>query len=370
MARAESKFEIYGFAQFDYIQDFNRVNPDWQASLRPSRIPTVDGEFGGDGQTIFSVRQSRFGLTSEQMVGGQPLKVNFEFDLYGVGDDAGQTTMRLRHFYGQWGRLLAGQTYSLFMDIDMFPNVIDYWGPSGMVFLRNPQVRWTLASGDNNLAVALENPNDDIDTGEYDRIYPDNTVQSDLELPDVTAQWRINQSWGHLQAGGILRKVGYESANSPDGDPSGSEIGWGLNLSSNVAVTTGTVRASVVYGEGIASYMNDGGVDMAPDDLSSDPGEVVPLLGVVVYYDHTWNEQYSSSIGYSFTEVDNQAFQTADAFEKGEYASVNLLYTPADNLLFGSELLWGKRTDNDGDSGTDTRLQFSVKYSFSTGNLL
>lgn len=369
-AQADTSFELYGFAQFDYIQDFNRVNPDWEASLRPSRIPTEDGEFGGDGQAIFSVRQSRFGVRSEKMVGGKNLKVNFEFDLYGVGDDAGQTTMRLRHFYGEWGQLLAGQTYSLFMDIDMFPNVIDYWGPSGMVFLRNPQVRWTFLSGDNNLAIALENPSNDIDTGEYDRIYPDNTVQGDQELPDASAQWRMNQPWGHLQLGGILRKVGYESTSSPDGDPSGSEIGWGLNASSNMNVATGTIRASVVYGEGIASYMNDGGVDMAPDDFSSDPGEVVPLLGIVAYYDHRWNDQYSSAIGYSFTEVDNLDGQTGDAFEKGEYASVNLLYAPDQNLLFGSELLWGKRTDNDGDSGTDTRLQFTVKYSFSTGNIL
>jgi len=29
------------------------------------------------------------------------------------------------------------------MDDDMWPNIVDYWGPSGMVFLRNPQIRWT-----------------------------------------------------------------------------------------------------------------------------------------------------------------------------------------------------------------------------------
>ena len=25
------------------------------------------------------------------------------------------------------------------MDPDVFPNTIDYWGPTGMMFLRNPQ---------------------------------------------------------------------------------------------------------------------------------------------------------------------------------------------------------------------------------------
>jgi hypothetical protein len=41
------------------------------------------------------------------------------------------------------GPLLAGQTNSLFMDGDVFPNTIDYWGPAGMVFYRNVQLRWT-----------------------------------------------------------------------------------------------------------------------------------------------------------------------------------------------------------------------------------
>ena len=38
-ARAEDRsFEIYGFAQVDWIQDTKRVNPDWMDAFRPSRI--------------------------------------------------------------------------------------------------------------------------------------------------------------------------------------------------------------------------------------------------------------------------------------------------------------------------------------------
>ena len=28
------------------------------------------------------------------------------------------------------------------MDIDVFPNSVEYWGPNGMVFFRNVQVRY------------------------------------------------------------------------------------------------------------------------------------------------------------------------------------------------------------------------------------
>ncbi len=369
--KSDRSFEVYGFAQADYVQDFNRVNPAWDDTLRPSRIPTADGQYGGDGQAVVSVRQSRLGVQGKLPVGGQPLFTRFEIDMFGVGGDEGQTTIRLRHAYGEWGQILAGQTHSLFMDIDLFPNTIDYWGPSGMVFLRNPQIRWTPVKGDNIFALAIEKPGNDIDEGDIRSVDPTllpggAALQSDEAFPDITAQARMSRDWGHLQLGGILRRLGYETVGGAGNDPDGRETGWGLDLSSNIRFGADTLRLGVVYGEGIASYMNDGGVDLAADGANGFRVEPVPLLGLVAYYDHYWNPRWSTSIGYSSTTVNNQRLQAGDAFEKGEYASVNLLYAPDKRVLMGAEYLWGKRTDNDGDSGEDNRLQFSVKYSFSS----
>lgn len=85
---------------------------------------------------------------------------------------------------------------------------------------------------------------------------------------------------------------------------------------------------------------------------------------MMAYYDHYWNEVGSSSIGYSHTEVDNTNFQDPGAFNKGEYASVNLLATPVKNVLVGGEFPQGKLTKNDGSSGDLVRFQFTVKYNF------
>ena len=128
--------EVYGFVQADYIQDFNRVNPAWEDTLRPSRIPTQDGQFGADGQANISAKQSRLGVMMNFPTSNKPVFTKFEFDMFGVGVDEGQTTIRLRHAYGEWNNWLGGQTNTLFMDASIFPNVIDYWGPPGMVFLR------------------------------------------------------------------------------------------------------------------------------------------------------------------------------------------------------------------------------------------
>jgi hypothetical protein len=45
------------------------------------------------------------------------------------------------------------------MDVDVFPNVVDYWGPNGMLFFRNVQVFWEpYRDGDSNARIAVEAP--------------------------------------------------------------------------------------------------------------------------------------------------------------------------------------------------------------------
>jgi hypothetical protein len=197
---------------------------------------------------------------------GKPYEAKFEFDLYGTNVDAGQTTFRLRHIYASWGPFLAGQTNSLFMDGDIFPNVIDYWGPTGMVFVRNPQIRWTFLNRNGwTAAVALEHPERRYRSGQHPpdrrecrRKYPGNE-----ELPDLTAAVRYGGDWGHVRLAGILRKIGYDTRERKTMSPTaGDRLGRQCHLRDQAR--HGHARLGVVYGRGIATYMNDGGMDLAP----------------------------------------------------------------------------------------------------------
>src|SRR5262249_13606607 len=232
---------------------------------------------------------------------------------FGQGVNEGETTFHLLNLYGQWGPLLAGQANTVFMDPDTFPNVIDYWGPPGMVYVRNPQIRYTHMMGANEIAVAFEEAANDIDPGNIRVIDPalGFNLQGNQKFPDLTAHYRYNADWGHIQVGGILRSIGFETLNTVNNAPKGDDIGWGINVSGNwKASATDTLHLSVVFGEGIASYMNDGGVDLGPKGEPGHlTGESVPLVGFVGYYDHSWNEHWTSSFGYSRTEVDNTSFQ-------------------------------------------------------------
>lgn len=369
VAQVHADFNVYGFAQLDYIQDFNRVDPDWQATLRPSKIPTTKGLFGSDGQAIVSARQSRLGVEGTIPAGQRDIYAKFEFDLFGVGPNAGQFTMRVRHVYGEFGPVLAGQTNSLFMDVDIFPDIIDYWGPAGMVFLRNPQLRYSMGSDENmKFAIAIEEPLNNIDVGRLTESNPEFAgTQPDEKLPDLTLQVRKTMGKSHVQLAGILRRVGYDTPATPDNKPNGFDTGWGVDLTSVLKPRPNdALKLGVVYGAGISNYMNDGGTDLAPQGASlvTASAKAVPLLGISAYYDIGWSEKYTSTIGYSITQVDNTSFQTGGAFHKGEYASTNFIVRPSKDTFYGIEYLWGKRSDNDGASGTDQRVQLSWHYKF------
>ena len=370
-----TRVELSGFAMLDMGYQSKQNHPDWFDVVRPTKLPSFEDEFAPDGNTFAGVRQSRFGVRSFTPTAAGEIKTIFEFELFGTGVDAGQTTFRLRHAWGELGKWGAGQTWSPFMDIDVFPNSIEYWGPNGMVFFRNVQIRYAPLQGEQEVHIALERPGASGDPGVLVGTPEIVDLTGRFPLPDLSAHYRLNQDWGHVQIAGILRRMEWDDATPTPVDSSGDALGWGVNLSSNLKVLEAdTVRLQVVYGEGIQNYMNDATEDVGATG-DADVGEALPLLGVVAFYDRTWNDRFTSSIGYSMTDTDNSAAQAADAFRRGQYALLNLLYHPVDNLMWGGELQWGKR-ENNVDGGTDLdgnlvesfddyRFQVSVKYTFS-----
>src|SRR5262249_33895158 len=327
-------------------------------------------EFAPDGKTYFGVRQTRFGVKSATPTGVGELKTQFEFELFGTGVDAGQTTFRLRHAWGELGQFGAGQSWSPFMDIDVFPNSIEYWGPTGMVFFRNVQVRWMPIRNDRlRLFFAAERPGASADGGVYaDRVELAN-VRAQFDLPDFSWQVRATRSWGYLQAAGIFRKISWvDTTPNPQFKIGRDVLGWGVNVSSNVKFTPTTLgRFQVVYGEGIENYMNDAPVDVSlrttNNPNSPTKGVPLPVLGIVSFVDHNWSERFSSSAGYSMENIENSNLQKANDFHQGHYALANLLFHPVPKVTMGGEFQWGRRVNfRDGFNVNDYRIQFSFKY--------
>jgi hypothetical protein len=358
--------EIYGHAMLDAIYDFKRMNPQWQATLRPSQIPVFCPGSPGCGKEqsfLMSVRQSSLGLRTSIPTSMGLLKTDLAFDLFGTD---GGTNIHWLRAWGELGMYGAGQIDSNFMNIDSFPNTIDYWGPPGMVFIRNPQLRITPYSrGGVTWAFSLEAPNSVIDTGKLTAVDPalGAGIVGRNRLPDLVGSFRLDRDWGHVRAAAILRQVGYQSTVTPSGEPSGQKGAYGLNVSGVLKVFgKDTLSWQLAGGTGIASYMNDGGTDLAPD--ANLRAKAVKSLGWFAYYGHAWSDRWTSAIGASQHQQDNTGGQLPSAFHRGNYASVNLLYALQKNVLTGAEYVWGKLETRDGSSATDYRLQFSTKVTF------
>jgi len=367
----EQRVEVYGFVMTDFGFDFKHVDPDWFDVLRPTKLPRFDREFGRDGVTYAGVRQTRFGVKGFEPTPMGELRTTFEFELYGVGVDAGQTTFRLRHAYGELGHFGAGQYWSPFMDIDVFPNSIEYWGPNGMAFFRNVQVRWMPIQGDTRLTFALERPGSSQDAGRLeDRIEIQN-VRARFPYPDASGEFRWGGGWGYVEAAGIVGQTRLDDNLKDRFNLDDTVNRWGINLTSNIKVAAKDVaRLGYAFGDGMENYMNDAPADVAAVPNFGDPtrpikGKALPFRGITAFYDHYWNDRWSTSTGYSQLVIDNTVLQVRDTFHRGQYALINLLHYPAENVMVGAEFQWGRRTNfADGFRVNDQRLQFSFKYNF------
>jgi hypothetical protein len=366
--------DIYGFVMLDSGYDFGTNDPNWFDVVRPTKLPLVAGEFAPDGKIWYGVRQTRFGVKSSTPTSIGTLKTLFEFELFGTGVDAGQTTFRLRHAYGELGHFGAGQTWSAFMDIDVFPNSIEYWGPNGMVFYRNVQIRWMPVQGDSHVVIALERPSATADQGVYSDRIELQGVKPQFRWPDLTGNARIARKWGYLQVAGMVRSIAWRDTGTGPLNLTGHAVGWGWNISSNVNITKNDVgKFSVVYGDGIENYMNDAPVDIGIKNNLSNPvkpiiGVALPVLGVVAFLDHTWSERFSTSVGYSLVNISNSDAELPSAFHQGDYALGNLLYHPIKAVTIGGEFQFGRRVNfSDGFNVNDERVQFSFKYDWSKG---
>src|SRR5207249_4705974 len=119
------------------------------------------------------------------------------------------------------GKFGAGQYWSPFMDIDVFPNTVEYWGPSGMAFFRNIQFRFMPIQGDTRLTFALERPGASADQGIYaDRVELQG-VKARFPVPDFSAEYHRATKWGYVELAGILRRIEWKDQNTDAFDLSG-----------------------------------------------------------------------------------------------------------------------------------------------------
>src|SRR5262249_48324749 len=138
---------LYGFLELNFGYDFGQNDPDWFDVSRPSKLPSVPNEFGRDGRTFASVRPTRLGLKGQFPTVAGDIHTWLEFDLFGSHENVGQTAFRLRQANIELEHFGAGLGWSPFVDTDLSPASLEFFGPAGVTNLRNVLIFWRPLTG-------------------------------------------------------------------------------------------------------------------------------------------------------------------------------------------------------------------------------
>ncbi|WP_152426822.1 DcaP family trimeric outer membrane transporter [Paramagnetospirillum caucaseum] len=295
-----------------------------------------------------SISGSRFnfGTLSHTEIGD--MKSFLEFDL---GTDA-SPTFRLRHAYIANADWLAGQTWSTFMDMDSLPDLLSAGGSVGYSWLRRPQVRYSIQTGDRDkLDMAAEVP-----TSDYSAPSAINTA------PDLVLKYTAGQSWGHYALGGMVR---YLRSDTGTGDKA-DQIVWGFL--GGVSIKTfgdDILTLQTVDGTGVGGALNQGtGLSAAVVNRSF---QTFDAFGGSLAYKHYWNPKLRSTLAVGYDQFANASRNIGtNGLGIRSLASVhgNIVYSPIAPMDVGIEYGYEAFTASPTGTGTASRVLGVVKYGY------
>lgn len=374
--------EFTGMFWMNTSYNFQSSDPNWLEMLRPSKILTEQGQpFSENGEFAIGIRPSRFGFNSRHQTDKGEIRTRFELDLVGGGSNIGQTFFRVFNAYVEWNRWSLGQKNSVFMDGSIGPSTVDFFGPSGMVLLRNIQISYRAVDREDLVVtVGLENPTATSDLGQYGQYFDfqDRLENIDFtnKLPALTFHYRRNFSKGHAQVSGVAKYITwYDRAQIPTENYSGSTWGYGINLTGSLQPWSG-VRwvGAFVTGSGVQNFLNDGtaniGAKANPGNLITPVvGEAIPFYSMLVASEFKLNEKLTSTI--AFSRIVNQTFDTQlnTAFENGNYFTFGFIHKPISSVSLGLEYQYASRQNTDFSGAPELGLSAAPGNSFAINKL-
>lgn len=215
---SNTSVRLYGFAELNWIHDWQATSPGDAFSFLAFQPLNGSAEAKVRDNRMVTARTSRIGIETSTPSAYGPLSVKIEGDFYRdrPNEFPGATRFdqaplnsqifRLRVAYGQIGRWRAGQDWSTFMDVDNSPETVDFNGPIGYPFLRQPMIRYTypLAAG-SDLVFAVEASKSVVVVGTGFDAVPING--NTKRVPDLVARWNYAGKWGAFTLRGVTNEL-------------------------------------------------------------------------------------------------------------------------------------------------------------------
>ena len=360
-------------------------------SFVTSAIPVPQGR----GQNaVLTPRYTRLGFDTETPIKNMDwtLKTRIEMDFFNGNTSGafGSFPLRLRFAWADFGPFLIGQAASLFMDYDVFPNVLDYQGPRGMVLMRQPVLALHVPIGEKlKFSIGIEQPYSDIQwlengawvvqPGHRDHHHA-GVARNVQDVPDFTANIRYAGDYGHVQVAGIVRKLTYQPAAGAlrprrarlrrQRDRHVPPVGRTARHAEERGLTRPPLSKSRFLGQfaagrGINRYIQD--VNGLGLDATFDPVNgfrAIPSYGWFVAYEQWWTKKLASVFTYGETDIELTDTLPGNTYQQANYVSANLIWLPIERMGVGIEYLYGFRKNKDGTRGENSRIQVAFQYKF------
>ena len=274
-------------------------------------------------------------------------------------DFAGSGGFRIRHAYGQYKGLLAGQTWSLLSQVASRPTVIDNVGPTGAIIVRNPQIRYSKQNilDKTTLSVALEYLTPQFSQGDTE------LIQASHLVPDLTSRIDIELEKVLFQLTGILPVLTGEDME----ENIVVKVGWGFSFSTKIqSWEKGKWYLQIAGGRGVTRYFNDlktAGYDALINPSNSEA--YLPLsLGGYITYEHHWSPKLFSNLTYGFSQYEDLYFASGDTYRLGNSIYFHHFYDIVEGARIGIGYNYGLIHNKDGETGNASRINVLFYYDF------
>ncbi len=352
----DAALRIGGYVKASVVNSFDGL--EIKDRFIVGSIPVGDDGDDIEAQSSITASQSRLNFDLREPTDVGVLRAFIEGDFAGDGD-----TFRLRHAFGQRGQVLAGKTWSAFVDTAASPEEVDFEGLNGRINVRQSQVRIMPNLGKKyEFQLSMEDPNPQVQNG-----------QGVSRTPDIVASGRFQPHPRlHVKLGLLGRQIRAQ-VDSSAGDGIEKQYAWGATLSGRLTTPQLDERDSLLFqfnaGDGIGRYVNDlSSVGSFDGIVNPETGELklFDILAGYVSYQHWWpgGRNMRSNFTFGVVEVDNPDFVSGDAYKRTLRFSSNLMWTPTPRIDLGAEYLWGNRKNENGKNGDATQIQLAARYRF------
>ncbi|GAA0688317.1 DcaP family trimeric outer membrane transporter [Marinobacterium maritimum] len=331
---------VYGYVRLNMAYDFDEsIGGGAQNGLFPKL-----NDSGSTGEFNATANQSRIGVSIKKENGP---KVVVEGDFY-------TGTMRLRHAYGEYKGLLAGQYWSNYNSFVASTPTLDFNGLVGVPGLqhREPQLRYT----NGKFSVSIEDPRSGFNSA--------NGAALKQSSPAFTARYESRANGGGVSFGALAKQNTHDNGVSDDSTFAYAVFGAGkVAIAENVSI-----QGSINYSDGANKYLYQSYADDAYLDASGSLQNITGYAGQLgATFKLDGGDRINLGVGMAKVDWDDAVADGIAVNSKSELNRniiINYQWTPVKDVMFGVEVSNWYKEKVDGTDTSANRLMFAAQYNF------